>query len=181
MAKFEPLLADWGEQVKTCRIPRYNELPGIELYMDQVVVILEEYLRAFTREAKDRRITPAMINNYVKLKILPPPLKKKYNRTHLCYLIIICMLKQVLAISEIRDLIAIKIENSDIQQVYDEFCLLQENAFVQVVEEAESAKELSVYDLTLRAAVSAHTHKSLAERLIDTSHAGHAAESRAKS
>ena len=72
-------LRPWAEQVQTYHMPRYDELPAIDLYMDQVVAILEDCLRLFLRDAQEKRITPAMINNYVKLKVLPPPVKKRYT------------------------------------------------------------------------------------------------------
>ena len=97
-------LRPWAEQVQTYHMPRYDELPAIDLYMDQVVAILEDCLRLFLRDAQEKRITPAMINNYVKLKVLPPPVKKRYTRDHLCQLILICLLKQVLSLPEIQRL-----------------------------------------------------------------------------
>jgi hypothetical protein len=163
-------LMEWTRQIKSYRIPRYDELPSIELYMDQVVVIIEETLRIFMRDAKDRRITPAMINNYVKLKSLPPPVKKRYNRTHLCHLVIICMLKQVLAISEIRDLIQSQLENGDIATVYDDFCTMQERSFSAMLDSAAAPAETpsqSFSDRTLRVAVHASVNKMIAEKMID--------------
>ena len=84
-------LPQWAQEVRAYRIPRYDELPAIDLYMDQVVAILEDCLRLFLRDEKDQRITPAMINNYVKQKVLPPPVKKRYTRDHLCQLLLICL------------------------------------------------------------------------------------------
>ena len=163
-------LRQWTHQVKEHHIPRYDELPSIELYMDQVVAVIDDYLRIFLRDAKDRRLTPAMINNYVKLKILPPPIKKRYNRTHLCYLIIICLLKQVLSISEIRDLVHTQLEVGDIQTVYDDFCAMQEESLAVTLDNVDLPADDSAVSFTyttLRMAVHANVNKMIAEKMID--------------
>ena len=129
-------LRPWAEQVKAYHMPRYDELPAIDLYMDQVVAILEDCLRLFLRDAQEKRITPAMINNYVKLKVLPPPVKKRYTRDHLCQLILICLLKQVLSLPEIQRLIAAQLETRDVRAMYDGFCAMQERAVLSALERA---------------------------------------------
>ena len=70
-------LARWSDAVCTHHLPRYDELPGIDLYMDQVVAVVSDYLHPYMRDAKEQHLTPAMINNYVKLKLLPAPVKKR--------------------------------------------------------------------------------------------------------
>ena len=82
----------------TC--PSWNELPLLELYMDQVIIIIEESLSPML-PGIPKIITPTMINNYVKQKILPPTVKKKYNRKHLSELIMITLLKTVFNSEEI--------------------------------------------------------------------------------
>ncbi len=47
-------------------IPRWEELPNIDLYLDQVVTILEDYLKDLVNSKEDKIITKTMINNYVK-------------------------------------------------------------------------------------------------------------------
>ena len=57
-------------------IPHWDALPDLDLYMDQVIAFMEKYLSLFG-DSRDKLITPSMINNYVKLGVLPPPVKKK--------------------------------------------------------------------------------------------------------
>ena len=83
--------------------PRWNELPEIELYIDQVICVLQNNLAIFLKEENTPVITPNMINNYVKQEVLMPPIKKKYNKTHLAYLFVICILKRLMSISEINE------------------------------------------------------------------------------
>ena len=63
-----------------------------------------------------------MINNYVKQGIMPAPTKKKYNRQHIAYLIVICVLKQVYSISDIGKLIALTIQYFELSKAYNRFC-----------------------------------------------------------
>lgn len=163
-------LTDWSKTVYTHKLPRYDELPGIDLYMDQVVAVIDDYLRLYMRDGKDQHLTPAMINNYVKLKLLPAPVKKRYNRSHLCHLIIICMLKPVLAIPEIHALISAQLENSDIRTVYDAFCAMQEESMRITMDNITlpDGDDAPAYSwAALRIAVHANANKTIADKIID--------------
>ena len=91
------------EKLAAHKLPRWESFPDIELYMDQVVAVMEKALELYNKSGSEesKLITPSIINNYVKLKIIPAPHKKRYNREHLAYLVMICILKQTLAISSI--------------------------------------------------------------------------------
>lgn len=112
-------------------IPRWNELPDIDLYLDQVVTFIDKYLNNyinidFDSHNEDNKnntcITKTMINNYVKQNLIDPPLKKKYNKKHIAYLFVICILKQVYSINEIDKLIKISKRNYTIDRAYNTFC-----------------------------------------------------------
>ena len=103
-------------------VPRWHELPDIELYLDQVVNYIEKYVGEYNSSKEDKIITKTMINNYVKLGIMPAPEKKKYSRQHIAYLIVICVLKQVYSISDIGKLISLTIEYYDLSKAYNRFC-----------------------------------------------------------
>ena len=92
-----------AEELINYHCPRWNELPEIELYIDQVICVLQSNLSIFSKEENSPVITPNMINNYVKQEVLKPPVKKKYNKTHLAYLFVICILKRLMSISEINE------------------------------------------------------------------------------
>jgi len=110
------------EMIMKMHIPRWNELPEIDLYLDQVVNYIEKYLGQYTVNKDDRIITKTMINNYVKLGIMPAPEKKKYSRSHIAYLIVICVLKQVYSISDIGKLISLTIQYFELSKAYNRFC-----------------------------------------------------------
>lgn len=104
------------------QLPRYHEIPTIHLYMDQVLSLLHTYLDILEVNENEKFITSNMINNYVKQKILPKPIKKKYTREHIVFLIIICLLKQILSIQEIKDLVSTLKFTSNIEETYNYFC-----------------------------------------------------------
>ena len=70
-------------------IPRWKELPNIDLYMDQVLNYIETSLKDYIK-SDEKFITKTMINNYVKQGIIDPPVNKKYNRLHIAELFDYC-------------------------------------------------------------------------------------------
>ncbi|MBQ4537433.1 MAG: DUF1836 domain-containing protein [Lachnospiraceae bacterium] len=83
-----------------------EEVPDIELYMDQVTTFMDNKLRSSVRHPGDDKIlTKTMINNYAKNDLLPPPVKKKYSREHVLVLIFIYYYKGILSITDIQSLL----------------------------------------------------------------------------
>ncbi len=89
------------EDIVSYRCPRWETWPGIDLYMDQVISILEESVQLFYTEALAKPVTATMINNYVKQKIITPSKNKKYQKEHLAYLYILFLLKPVVSLPDI--------------------------------------------------------------------------------
>ena len=106
--------------------------PSIELYMDQVVGFINEAFQPIWKDAADKGLTSTMINNYVKHKVIPASVKKKYNKEHMAYLLMICVLKQVLTISEIRVLADVQRAAWPLPKAYDFFCTELEKALQAV-------------------------------------------------
>lgn len=102
--------------------PRWQELPDMDLYMDQVVTLLNDYLRPFYVKGQEKMITSTMINNYVKHGIVSPPIKKRYTKKHVAYLMVVCILKMVYSMDEISDLIGVQVKKYPVDQAYDYFC-----------------------------------------------------------
>ncbi len=119
--------------ISNLHIPRWEELPNIDLYLDQVVTLVNTSLEPLTnlninssREAST--LTKTMINNYVKGNLIDAPYKKKYSKTQLAKLFVICILKQVYSMNEIQSLINTALSLSTIQESYDRFCMRFEEA-----------------------------------------------------
>lgn len=128
MDKLEEDLVAWSNEISQYTFPRWKELPDFDLYMDQVLNLIERYLAIFKVSDQKHIITSSMINNYVKLGLIPPPVKKRYTKKHLAYLIAISILKQVVTISEVKEGILYQASISGIREAYDLFCTEQEYA-----------------------------------------------------
>lgn len=83
-----------------------EDIPNIDLYMDQVTTFIDRKMRASARYPDvDKILTKTMINNYAKNDLLPPPVKKKYSKEHVLLLIFIYYYKGLLSISDIQTLL----------------------------------------------------------------------------
>lgn len=83
-----------------------DDIPNIDLYMDQVTTFMDKRLRTTTRNpGEDKVLTKTMINNYAKNDLLPPPIKKKYSKEHMLLLVFIYYYKNILSISDIQTLL----------------------------------------------------------------------------
>lgn len=85
---------------------KVEDIPNIDLYMDQVTTFMENHLKSSLRNPQeDKILTKTMINNYAKNDLLPPPVKKKYSREHIIMLIFIYYYKGILSINDIQALL----------------------------------------------------------------------------
>ena len=105
-------------------LPRYEELPNIFLYLEQLIDAAKDATGMVINEP----LTGPMINNYIKTKALPPAVKKRYSRDHLCYLIIITCLKQVFTLPQIARFFEIQRRTYPLETAYNFFCGEFENA-----------------------------------------------------
>ncbi len=146
-------------------LPRWGSLPDIELYMDQVIILLDKYLGPFMKREGEKLITASMVNNYVKQGLVPAPVKKRYQRPHLAHLIMVVGFKQIFSMEEIQALLNAEMQQKDIETVYDGFCQAQEEAFDRILRglAGEKLSESSAMDL----AVLANAGKILAVRNLD--------------
>lgn len=116
-------MAEITFDVNNFHIPRWDELPNIDLYMDQVLNYIEGCLKDYIKlESNEKIITKTMVNNYVKQDIILPPVNKKYNKLHIAELFAICILKQVYSISEIKELLNLALSSNSAENSYNKFC-----------------------------------------------------------
>ncbi len=156
------------------RIPRWEELPNIALYLDQLVTLLEDYLSNYIKNDSDKQnkenkiITKTMINNYVKQGILDAPIGKKYNKVHMAKLFVICILKQVYSISDIKELIELAIKTVPTQKAYDRFCKELENAIYTTfcVEGNTIEKDVTKEQYILKNVVQSFANKLYVEKIF---------------
>lgn len=102
----DDLLNSIKESLDRIEYIKAEDIPDIELYMDQVTTFMGTHLKNTTRNPEsDKILTKTMINNYAKNNLLPPPSKKKYTRDHVLLLIFIYYYKGILSISDIQKLL----------------------------------------------------------------------------
>ena len=163
------VILEFDQSIKDFHLPRTSELPELDFYMDQVVSIMEKYLYLLSVDPSSKFITPAMINNYVKLGIIPPPKKKRYSKEHICYLFIITTLKTVMPIPAISQIIKTQTENRSMFELYDIFCEAYENMLKEavatsraIIQENTESLEDAISKLSLLMAINAGTTQLIA-------------------
>ncbi len=139
-------LRQFKNNIMELRLPRWEEIPDLGLYCDQVLSIVEDALGFADISYNTRIITKSMINNYVKLEMIPRPIKRKYYQEHLAYLIVITILKQILSITEVRMGIEIQTARMSNREAYNLFCDELENSLRLVFGRLEE-KEPSCIEL----------------------------------
>lgn len=159
-----------NKEIKDFHLPRWNELPTIDLYIDQLVTLLENYLSGYIKndnEKEEKIITKTMINNYVKHNIIKSPINKKYNKEHIASLFVIFVLKQVYSINDIKKLISLAIETSSIELAYNRFCSELEKAIRIVFAEKNYIKNsrLSEEQYILRNVVQSFANKLYVQKV----------------
>ena len=164
---------DMAKRLAAFHMPRYRELSDFDVYMDQLVQILDKYLAEFLIPGEEKVLTPSMINNYVQQKVILPPVKKKYNKLHIVYLMVIGILKQVLSISEIVEILRMAIEEYPVEAAYDYFCQEIENALKATFETRtfdniahHIAKKKTLLSEYLRSAVLAFSNRIYVKKNI---------------
>ena len=115
-------MTDFVAGISGFHLPRWEQIPALGLYMDQVVTVIEQALTPVLGFTGEAIITSSMINNYVKLGMVPKPEKKKYSRRHIACLLVITILKQASKIGDIRLGIDTALQNGETGEIYDSFC-----------------------------------------------------------
>ena len=121
-ARYREQVTEWAEVMEAHALPDWEDFPELELYMDQVVILASQYMSHLgPMLGEDKPVTPAMINNYVKMGLLAPPVKKRYRRTHLACLVMICVLKRSLTMAAIQRLMPPGMDEAEIERLYRAF------------------------------------------------------------
>lgn len=120
-----------------------SDIPGIDLYMDQLTTFMDDRLKKTTRHPEtDKILTKTMINNYAKNDLLPPPVRKKYSKDHVILLIFIYYLKNILSINDIQTLIEplkqrfhVSDDEFNLSKIYETAYELQSEELEPVIED----------------------------------------------
>ena len=140
---------------------KWEALPDIDLYMDQVVTYLRRQLALFQDDSEASLVTRSIINNYVKDGIVPRPVNKRYAREQLSALMMACVLKRVLPMQQVKQLL-----RPGDQDSYAAFSQGLKKALNREAEALERMEGESLQDLALDYALRAAANCLMADRLL---------------
>ena len=187
----EDLINSILESLERIHYIKTDEIPNIDLYMDQVTTFMEKKLKNTTRNPEeDKILTKTMINNYAKNDLLPPPVKKKYTKEHVLLLIFIYYYKGILSINDIQNLLKPitdkhfgKDGNLDLEYIYNEVFALEEGQVEElkkdVLKKFEVSKEtfkeasedekefLQIFSFICQLSFDVYVKRLLIEKMID--------------
>ena len=177
VAQIGAKLYRWEKYLQNFSLPEWQELPSIELYMDQVVTLLSEYLNFLPPdEHGNAAITASTVNNYVRLKLMPPPVKKRYSREHLAYLIMICTLKQSVNMAYVQRMIPMGLTPEQVKARYEHYIALhrstcelfleQTRIYARPVTHFDGSNPEAVEDLVFLSAIVSGFSKLLTEKIV---------------
>jgi hypothetical protein len=171
--QFVQKLDRWRKYMETYSLPTWEMLPDMELYMDQVISLVNRYLSLIPQDETDPVITASAVNNYVRLRMMPAPERKRYSRRHMACVIMICALKQSLTLAEIQRILPRDMSEENVRQVYNDFAARMTATSALFINQVESIAQqvLSPEDeygcesLILHSAVSSVLYKLLTAKL----------------
>ena len=191
MATTEELLQTILQSLEKVEYIKSEDIPNIDLYMDQVLTFMDRKLRSAVRpQTEDRVLTKTMINNYAKNNLLPPPVKKKYSKEHLLLLIYIYYYKSILSIGDIQSLLEPltqryfhKDGEMNMQSIYEEVFSLEKEQVEKMKQdvtekyetascifpeaEAEDQEFLRIFSFICLLSFDVYVKKQVIEKLID--------------
>lgn len=168
-----------------------DDIPNIDLYMDQVTTFMDKQLSSTRRYEQDKILTKTMINNYAKNNLLPPPVKKKYTKEHVLILIFIYYFKNILSIKDIEALLQPltkkyfhKDDTFNLTSIYEEVCSMEKADVEPLMEEMkelysramesfsdapeEDRAYLQIFSLICSLSFDVYVKKQIIEKLIDS-------------
>lgn len=164
-----------------------EDIPSIELYMDQITTFMEKQLQGNKRHEEDKILTKTMINNYSKNNLLPPSDKKKYSKDHIILLIYIYYLKNFLSINDIQNLLSPmtdtyfqKSDGVTMSDIYKDLFALEQQYGIHVRKSIEEVYQiascqfeekddyLKIFAMITMLSYDIYAKKQLVEKLIDS-------------
>lgn len=156
---------EWIDTLKDFKLPNKEELPTLDLYMDQVLTYISSKLQPLIDD--DDFLTASMINNYVKGKVIKAPVGKKYDSDTMAQLFFITLVKQVLSIAEVKELL-----DKDIITYYNELINFEseslQETITQIKEEIhDDTSNKNLYTIALKLAIEAEIKKIIVSKIIE--------------
>ncbi|PFJ15104.1 cytoplasmic protein [Bacillus cereus] len=164
---------------------KLEDIPNVDLYVDQVVQLFENTYADTTRATDEKVLTKTMINNYAKGKLFIPIKNKKYSKEHMILISLIYQLKGALSINDIKSSLEnindslLNDDTFELDILYKDYLALTENNVesfkqdinnrVTEVNEVSSATDPKLKNFLLLTSfvTMSNMYRRLAEKLID--------------
>ncbi len=148
------------------RPKEWDDLPDLDLYMDQVISYMQRQHIGFT---EGETLTPSMVNNYVKVGIMPRVKGKRYSKEHIAYLTIISLLKQIVPVSDISAITGDDLVIEDAKPQYELFSKMLEKELTKVGEgmsDIGDEKKSALVEKALSFAIVSYANKLACQSII---------------
>lgn len=187
----DDLLNSILESLNRIQYIKVEDIPNIDLYMDQVTTFMDRKLKNTTRNPEeDKILTKTMINNYAKNDLLPPSIKKKYSKEHVILLLFIYYYKGIMPISDIQTLLKpltdrfFQKEDFDLGDIYTQVFSLEKEQVKELKEdvinkynasretfgeaEEEDQEFLQLFSFICMLSFDVYVKKLLIEKMVDS-------------
>lgn len=150
--------SELSSAIRDFRLPRYNEIPDMGLYLEQTT----KYLQNTLKDLDCFEVTSSMIRNYVKMGLVKNPEKKLYHRDQIVHLMTITILKAIIPLDIINRFFKSQQTVYSDQVAYDYFCMEMENILHARFGVSDNIKNIgttnSIQKEMLRSAITAVSH-----------------------
>ena len=114
-------------------LPSYAEIPDVGLYLDQVA----KYINNYMKDLPDMEVTPSMISNYAKKKLIQRVNKKTYTQDQIATLFMISLCKTVLSIDQIK--ILLEEINPDYSSIEDDYTFFSKQLIAAITSQKKAS------------------------------------------
>lgn len=153
-----------SQSIQNFKLPRYDDLPEVELYLDQTTAYISERLEILG----DVKLTNSMISNYVKHKLIRRPVKKRYAADQIAELFFIAVAKNVMQLSDLKAAIELQRRTYSTKVAYNYFVEELENILPYVfglkTELDEIGNEHTEYQRMLHNIIMAVSYKAYIDK-----------------
>lgn len=163
----EKNIVELKEALENSRPEKWEQIPDIDLYMDQVISYMERQHIGFELD-EEENLTSAMINNYIKSGIMPRANGKRYNREHIGYLTAICLLKQILSVKDAGVLLEEEVAEGRIEEFYESYIGKVDRELSEVASKlTENMSREELGHLAMELAISSYAEKLVCKKIVE--------------
>jgi hypothetical protein len=96
----------WERFLNFFHLPEWDDYPQINLYFKHVILLVNQYFGFFVYDpTEDKLLTPSIISNFVKIRLIPAPVRIRYGRIQIALLLMICTLKLSVSLAAMSEML----------------------------------------------------------------------------